>query len=132
MFGYIIFGALFITTTLISRILGYNELATWYLLHSVSNLFISYLCIDPILNILDDPIYHMKNYTNVNYIIHYVAIMHIIHMIMYKCTLDDKIHHIIFVGSGLIITSIFHTGYALAMCCMFICGLPGGIDYCDV
>jgi len=38
-----------------------NELATWYLIHSIGNFYITYLCYEPILKILNDPLYELFN-----------------------------------------------------------------------
>ena len=120
---------LFISHFFLSFFSNLNELSIWYLIHSIVNLYITFLCIEPIYYILEDPIFHLKNITPFYDTIYIILILHVYHMIAFYCTKADIFHHIFFVGIGSSIVFIFENGYYSALAHFFICGFPGAIDY---
>ena len=106
-----------------------NCLALWYLLHSIANMFIIYQCIEPISYILHDPLYHLFNLTPFYDSMYTVVLIHLYHMLFFKCTNDDIFHHLVFVGMGSFVIYTFNNGYYAALSHFFICGLPGCLDY---
>lgn len=110
-------------------ILKYNELTSWYLIHSIANIFITYYCIVPILAIFNDPIYHLFNPTEFYITMILIILLHSYHFLFFECTDDDVFHHVTFVGLGSFVVFFFKNGYFLALSNFFICGLPGAIDY---
>lgn len=113
----------------LSTFSNFNELSIWYLLHFIANLYITFLCIEPIYYILEDPIYHIQNPTPFYETIYIILILHIYHMIAFYCTKEDIFHHLCFVGIGSITIFSFENGYYSALAHFFICGFPGAIDY---
>jgi len=106
-----------------------NELATWYLIHCLGNFYIVLLCYEPILNIINDPLYELFNPTQYYTSMLSIIFLHVYHMIFFKCNYDDIFHHLVFVGIGSFTIFFFENGYYSALSHFFICGLPGGIDY---
>lgn len=106
-----------------------NELATWYLIHSIGNFYIIYLCCEPVIKILNDPLYELFNPTKYYASMESIIFLHLYHMFFFKCTYDDIFHHLVFVGIGSFTIFFFENGYYSALSHFFICGLPGGIDY---
>lgn len=113
----------------VSMFSNYNQLSIWYLLHSLVNIYISYLCIEPIYAIIQDPILHMVHVTPFYDTIYIILILHTYHAIAFSCSKADIFHHVCFVGIGSITTFVFHSGYYSAFAHFFICGFPGAIDY---
>ena len=106
-----------------------NELALWYLIHSLANFYIIFSIIEPIKLILNDPLYHLFNMTYYYDSTIKIVILHLYHMLFFKCTKDDIFHHVVFVSIGTFTIYFFNNGYFSALTHFFICGLPGGIDY---
>lgn len=121
--------SLFSIHTLSKYLFKYSDLATWYLIHSIGNIFITYYCLEPIYHLLGDPIFHMMNPTDFHITMVLIIILHTYHMLFFKCTNDDIFHHITFVGIGSLVVYFYKNGYFLALSNFFICGLPGAIDY---
>lgn len=69
---------------LISRkIFSFNELATWYLIHSIDNFYVIYISINPILSIIRDPLLELFNpqiYYDTTIV---VDILHLYHMLCF-------------------------------------------------
>lgn len=106
-----------------------NELSTWYLIHSIANFYIVALTINPILEILKDPIKQIKEPVIFYDTMIIIFLLHLYHILFFKCNGDDIFHHLFFVGFGTITIYVFNNGYYSALSHFFICGLPGGIDY---
>jgi hypothetical protein len=106
-----------------------NQLSSWYIIHAVVNFHITLLCCEQIKYLLNDPIKELFNpipYYDTTII---VAILHVYHLIFFKCTKTDIFHHLFFVTIGSAVVFIFNNGRFVALSHFFICGLPGGIDY---
>jgi hypothetical protein len=126
----ICFVLLLLTLHLImNKLFYYNELSTWYFIHFIGNFYIVIFCLYPIFIIFKDPIQHLFNPTPYYDTMVLVDILHLYHLLLFKCTKDDIFHHLFFVGFGTLTVYIFNNGYYTALTHFFICGLPGGIDY---
>jgi hypothetical protein len=106
-----------------------NELARWYWLHAFSNLIVCYYTFKPLRLLLYDPIYYIKSDIQVNESAILVAIVHLYHLLFFKCSISDIYHHLIFVTIGTYMHSINMLGFITPMYHFFGCGLPGMIDY---
>lgn len=106
-----------------------NQLSSWYIIHAVVNFHITLLCCEQIKYLLKDPLNELFNpipYYDTTII---VAILHLYHILFFKCTKADIFHHLFFVTIGSLVVFIFNNGRFVALSHFFICGLPGGIDY---
>ena len=126
-FSFILFlGSIHLTCKTNYRI---NDLAIWYLIHSISNFIIVILTINPILEIFKDPIIQINNPTPYYDTMVIIILLHSYHLLFFKCNKDDIFHHLFFVGFGTFTIFVFNNGYYSALSHFFICGLPGGFDY---
>lgn len=119
----------FLTHLILKKIYKINNLAIWYLIHFLGNMYIVIISLKPINKILKDPLnelFNPKEYYDTTVI---ADLIHIYHIIFFKLSKDDIYHHIFFVGIGTITVYYFENGYYSALTHFFICGLPGGIDY---
>ena len=74
-----------------------NQLSSWYIIHAVVNFYITILCCEQIKYLLNDPIKELLNpvaYYDTTII---VVILHIYHLLFFKCTKTDIFHHLFFV-----------------------------------
>lgn len=110
-------------------LLNRKNLQRWYYLHAFANLLVCIYSFDIMILFLNDPITNINNpiWYNKSSII--ISIIHIYHLLFFKCTYDDWFHHILFVFIGTIIHYKVNLGYLMSLYHFFICGLPGGIDY---
>jgi len=61
-----------------------------------------------------------------------VAALHLYHMIPglgFRLHVADYVHHFVFVGSICSVGMLYESGPLQNFIAMFICGLPGGLDY---
>jgi hypothetical protein len=106
-----------------------HSLARWYLIHAIVNFIITGMLIGPIYDIIKNPlkeIFHPIVYYDSTIVI---DILHIYHMLFFSCTKADIFHHLFFVVIGSIFVFLFNNGKFIALSHLFLCGLPGGIDY---
>lgn len=64
--------------------------------------------------------------------IYMVAALHIYHMIPglgFRVGFSDYFHHIVFAGSICSVGMLYESGPLQNFIALFICGLPGGLDY---
>lgn len=106
-----------------------NQLSSWYIIHAVVNFYITILCCEQIKYLLNDPIKELLNPVGYYDTTIIVAILHIYHLLFFKCTKTDIFHHLFFVTIGSFVVFVFNNGRFVALSHFFICGLPGGIDY---
>ena len=103
---------------------------TYYIIHGVSNMFITYSCLNDV----------VKTYTELNnfnkYPIDYTPSiitlsLHSYHIINYfkKLQFDDWLHHILMCGIALPMGLSMNAGFLLNHSLFFLTGLPGGINY---
>lgn len=106
-----------------------NEIALWYLLHFLGNIWIVILCFHPIKELMNDPLLHLFNPTPYYDSTFAIITLHLYHLLFFKCTKGDIFHHFVFVGIGSFTIYYINNGYYAPLSHFFICGLPGGIDY---
>lgn len=109
-----------------------SELIRWYYLHFTANMLTCYYSIDPLIKLILDPVYHIQNPTFYNDSMIIILIIHLYHLIFFKCTNSDWVHHILFVLLGSISHYSINWGYISPFCHFFVSGLPGGIDYLNL
>ena len=102
----------------------------YYLLHGISNIFITYSCLPDLKNTYTD----LNNFHNypVNYVPSIITFsLHSYHIINYfnKLMFDDWLHHILMCGVALPIGLSINSGFLLNHSLFFLIGLPGGINY---
>lgn len=98
----------------------------WFQLHSFINFIVSGFSINDTIACLTDPNQAVLPASN-SIAITLVIILHIYHIFAFKMRQEDWIHHL----SGFIIspTLLLYNCKATSMCCFFISGFPGGVDY---
>ena len=134
----IIYGVLFyifLTTIFCSvdKFLNKCSKGNYYLLHGISNLFITYACIDDVIYTYTD--LNSLNSYSVNYIPSIITFsLHSYHIINYynKLMFDDWLHHILMCGIALPIGICMKSGFLLNHGLFFLTGLPGGINYINL
>lgn len=107
-----------------------NPNIRWFFIHSISNTFITYYSIPDLITCLQDPYNIYKHNWNENSYNSFIISMltHLYHIIFFKLTNNDKIHHLLMViisGSIEYYTKNIITSAGL----FFVTGLPGAIDY---
>lgn len=126
---------IFLTTFFCSvdKFLNKCSKGNYYLLHGISNLFITYACIGDVKNTYVD-LYNFSNYS-VNYVPSIITFsLHSYHIINYynKLMFDDWLHHILMCGVALPIGIKMQSGFLLNHGLFFLTGLPGGINYINL
>ena len=106
-----------------------NELVKWYWLHSFSNFMVCYYTLTPMITLLSNPIDNIQNPIRFEESTILIAIIHLYHLVFFKCSKEDWVHHLSFVLLGTITHYLVNWGYITALYHFFICGLPGAIDY---
>ena len=107
-----------------------NIKARWYMVHVIGNLYLTWEVIPPIIELLSNPLIEI----NLNYnpdIINITIMIHLYHLLFFKCTKDDIWHHFSFGIPGTFLKYYGQDclGKNLAINLFFVCGLPGAIDY---
>ena len=115
------------------KILQNNYKGNYYLLHGISNMIITYACLNDVYLTYTDL---FNYYTHqVNYIPTIITFsLHSYHIINYfdKLLFDDWLHHILMCGVALPIGICINSGYLLNHGLFFLTGLPGGLNYLNM
>ena len=108
--------------------------ARWIFLHAIINLIVSISSLNSVVNCFRDPInLNLTDYSD-NYDIlsimngwssAFVSVLHIYHSIFFKITVDDIMHHLIFVPFSLVNLP----NNIKNICAFFVCGFPGMLTY---
>jgi hypothetical protein len=112
-----------------------NSIASrWFALHSVANGIISAMCFVDVGTILADPVMSFDlNKQESAWPTYFVMGLHLVHCLLpwYSATLNtqDFIHHFVFAFSLGALCLYFHWGPVSNLLNIFVCGLPGMIDY---
>ena len=118
---------LFLVDKLLLRRFTKNSSLIWYILHALVNLLVCIAGFGDVKNILINPGY--QSLTSTVFAKDIVLAAHIYHILSFKVTIVDWIHHIvmcsILTASYVFTTTVSITNYLL----FFLSGLPGGIDY---
>lgn len=107
-----------------------NTKAQWYMIHVIGNLYLTWKVIPPIIDLLSDPLTQINLNYNTN-IIDITIMIHLYHLLFFKCSKDDIWHHFSFGIPGTFLKYYGQDclGKNLAINLFFVCGLPGAIDY---
>lgn len=112
------------SSNIVINYLGFE--AKWFQLHSFINYIVTAFSIKDTVDCLTDPNQSMLPASN-SIALSLVIMLHIYHILAFKLRKEDWFHHI----SGFIVVPVFflHNSKATSLCCFFISGFPGGIDY---
>ena len=107
--------------------LVYNKKARWFQLHAAVNFVILTIIYKDVISLIDNPL-------NIRYIdnpieIYYIFYLHIYHMMMFKNTMMDYFHHVVFVLLGALPVYYFYNFNIIRLSTFVGCGLPGLIEY---
>ena len=105
----------------------YGKKARWFQLHAAVNFIILTFIFEDVCNLLINPL-------NIRYLdnpieIYYIVYLHLYHMLIFKNTLMDYFHHIVFVLFGALPVYYFYNYNTIRLCTFVGCGLPGLIEY---
>ena len=119
------------TSNIIDKILCklFNNNGRYFQLHSIINLYITIRISYDIFDFFIDPInsYKLLNNNNNSYLI---LSLHIYHLfISNKLTIIEYIHHILFVGLGVLPTIFYIKTNQIYLGYIACCGIPGVIEY---
>lgn len=114
--------------------------AHWFWLHAVGNAVVCLLCLPSLHLMLHNPagaVYVPQPPFSVAWDAIWIAMLHLYHLLAYdRISLEDKAHHLLFVPFAQIsvlapqIWEWTHNwGPALQLQHLFICGIPGMLDY---
>ena len=131
--GILFYSFLTLTYFLLDKILNKYYKGNYYFLHGISNMFITYACLNDVKNSYLD----LNNFINysVNYYPTIITFsLHSYHIINYydKLLFDDWLHHILMCGLALPIGININGGFLLNHSLFFLTGLPGGINYINM
>ena len=107
--------------------LVYNKKARWFQLHAAVNFVILTIIYKDVISLIANPL-------NIRYIdnpveIYYIVYLHIYHMMMFKNTMMDYFHHVVFVLFGALPVYYFYNFNIIRLSTFVGCGLPGLIEY---
>ena len=109
---------------------NHTNLTKWFYTHSIMNFFICIYSIDDIIVCLNNiSSCYLIQWNNNSYITYKLSLLlHIYHLLFYKITKSDLIHHLIMCGiCGPLI--YYENNIISSVSLFFMCGLPGMIDY---
>lgn len=107
-----------------------SQEARYYLLHAVVNLVVVVLIMPDVVAFIKDPLAGLEGEYTDGPLAATVG-LHLFHCISQakKLQLVDWVHHLI---SNMLVCGLcfpFHYGPLMNWACLYVCGLPGGIDY---
>ena len=135
---------------IVLRFVGFaNPKPRWFFLHFLGNMAISAVCLHPIYIFLSDPLREIKQPVRFDGSAVLISVLHSYHLVAFKCSKADWIHHIVFVLIGCTSQVFYGNWFRLYTLTMprthasigdwwgrisafyhiFICGIPGGLDY---
>jgi len=105
----------------------YNKKARWFQLHAAVNFVILTIIYKDVFTLVVNPlkIRYIENPIE----IYYIFYLHLYHMIIFKNTLMDYFHHIVFVLFGALPVYYFYSYNIIRLSTFVGCGLPGLIEY---
>jgi hypothetical protein len=109
--------------------LFFGKAGRWYQLHCVINLLITIDILPSVIEMIRDPYngYKLNNNNNNN---NMVVSMHLYHMLMFSgLNIYDWLHHIVFVGLGVIPGMIYVKSNQIYLHKIACSGIPGIIEY---
>jgi hypothetical protein len=103
--------------------------ARWMALHTLANMVICAYSVHDTLAALDSPMTSCLGRQSSDVPARMIVALHLYHLLAFKCTWDDWIHHLVFVGIIGGLGLCMNGGPILGLVAFFMCGLPGGLDY---
>lgn len=120
---------LFVVDMLLRLVLRKEAVRRWYYVHFFGNAIVCSYALGPMLQLLSDPMNEIREPHYFSESAWVITVIHVYHLIAYKCRPDEWMHHIVFVLVGTATQYIVNWGRITALYHFFICGLPGGLDY---
>lgn len=116
----------FVDFALASR---YFAKGRWLLLHALANFAVAGFSAKDSMNTFLDPASScLGDYSLIP--VHIIAALHMYHLIAFRnLSVDEWVHHLLFGGVISGVGMIYRSGPLQNLVAMFICGLPGGVDY---
>ena len=113
--------------------------ARWFAIHAFANAIVTLACIVSTYTVIVDPVHAMDSrvYNNRRFFgnaspwpILIINAVHVYHMIAFNnLTKSDYFHHLMFIPTVGFFGQYYEWGAIRNFLCLFISGLPGGIDY---
>jgi len=111
----------------------------WFALHTIANIVVCITAVNPVFTTLADPAHSADGikYNNTsmfgsasNFPLVMIIAAHFYHMVMFDdLNKDDYFHHLMFIPTMGIPGLMYNWGPCQSFLCLFISGLPGGIEY---
>eukprot|EP00126_Sphaerothecum_destruens_P013909 Sdes_comp23817_c0_seq1m21965 len=105
--------------------------ARYFALHILANFFITINCWEDVYHILTDPLDALSGKPSTNLMPSFCCVaIHLYHILFFRdLTWIDWLHHIPMIGVLSPLSILYPTGPCNNWNLIFICGIPGGIDY---
>ena len=115
-----------IDTYLLKKFNNANE--RWYLIHGLTNTIVSCFSYKDMITTFVNP---LSTKTDISLLpTNMILSLHLYHMVFFKLSFIDWLHHILMIGIVVPIGIInYNTGSIINYCCFFLSGFPGAIDY---
>ena len=113
---------------LLNKTSDFDKKTRWFLLHSIGNVFTVYVIWDELIIGLTNPIWLYQLPTKHRGFM-VVFSLHLYHMIRFKLTYQDWIHHVVFVFLGLTYSVIYQPYIVTSLPFLSLNGIPGTVDY---
>eukprot|EP00304_Pavlova_gyrans_P006898 CAMPEP_0206047602 /NCGR_PEP_ID=MMETSP1466-20131121/21656_1 /ASSEMBLY_ACC=CAM_ASM_001126 /TAXON_ID=44452 /ORGANISM="Pavlova gyrans, Strain CCMP608" /LENGTH=286 /DNA_ID=CAMNT_0053422621 /DNA_START=16 /DNA_END=876 /DNA_ORIENTATION=+ len=105
--------------------------ARWFFLHAWANLAISLLCLPDLFFVVYDPLVALASRETIHWPMALVFSVHVYHVAFFKdLNWIDWLHHIIMIAVGAPMLITGEVGPLMNFNNFWMCGVPGGIDYC--
>jgi len=105
--------------------------ARWFFLHVWANVWIALLCLPDITFVFTDPLAALAKRQTIHWPMALVFSVHTYHVLFFKgLHWIDWLHHILMVAVGAPLLITGEVGPLMNFNNFWMCGVPGGIDYC--
>ena len=103
--------------------------ARWLILHTVGNAIVMITAAKDTVSTIKTPISSLNGSMSSLVPTLMVPALHVYHMIGFKCSTADYVHHVLFAGVICSLGFMYEIGTIQNTIGFFMCGLPGFIDY---
>lgn len=100
----------------------------WFQLHSAINTIIVYIISNDVFLLYTDPINNIHE-SDSKIECSFIILLHIYHYLLFKNTVMDYFHHIVFIGGGCLPIFYLYNTNLTRLASFAGCGLPGAIEY---
>ena len=108
--------------------LMFTSHARWFQLHSAINAIIVYIIYNDVFILYMDPIHNIHE-SESKIECSFIILLHIYHYLLFKNTMMDYFHHIVFVGGGCVPIFCSYNSNLIRLASFAGCGLPGAFEY---